>query len=194
MAERKGSAFRRVLAWAERFSDAAIAFGSLKAKTPVSRSSAFECSVTCCDQRLDFAVPVRFLGMALTQDTILTPQLDASCRVHLCKRGIRGRPHALSRRTVALLDRPLDARRVGRALRSPSAELGQRGAARTRLSRRQSHGQGAGAEARRHRNHRGRGDLYLSRRRISTRAVERAGRRSAPRHLSQMALLWAVLH
>src|SRR5262245_52658583 len=153
MAERKESAFRRVLAWAERFSDAAIAFGSLKAKTPVSRSSAFECSVTCCDQRLDFAVPVRFLGMALTQDTILTPQLDASAGSTYAREEPVGRPHALSRRTVALLDRPLDARRVGRALRSPSAELGQRGATCAGLSRRQSHGQGAGAQARQHRHH-----------------------------------------
>src|SRR3990170_8240526 len=52
MAERKGSAFRRVLSSADRLSEAAISFGSLSVNTPVSRSSAAECSVTACDQRL----------------------------------------------------------------------------------------------------------------------------------------------
>src|SRR3972149_2462701 len=51
MAERKGSALRRLLSSADRLSEAAISFGSLSVNTPVSRSSARECSVTACDQR-----------------------------------------------------------------------------------------------------------------------------------------------
>src|SRR5690606_5543409 len=54
MAERNGPALRRRLASAERLSEAAIAFGSLRVKTSCSRSSASLLSVTCCDH---FFVP-----------------------------------------------------------------------------------------------------------------------------------------
>ena len=54
MAERNGSALRRRLRSAERLSERAIARGSFKEKTPLSRSSASLVSVTCCDQRLVF--------------------------------------------------------------------------------------------------------------------------------------------
>lgn len=49
MAERNGSAFRRVLFSAERLSERAIAFGSLFVKTPRSKSSASLRSITLCD-------------------------------------------------------------------------------------------------------------------------------------------------
>ena len=49
-------------------------------------------------------------------------------------------------------------------------------------------------QARRRGHHRGGGDLRLPRRRISARQAQRAGRRSAPRRLSQMAVLRAELH
>ena len=45
--------------------------------------------------------------------------------------------------------------------------LSRRRATQARLSRRQSDGQGAGAQARRHHHHRSGGDLHLSRRRLS---------------------------
>src|ERR1700730_8989332 len=51
-AERNETAFRRVLVSAERFSAAAIRFGSRHVKTPGFRSSASLCSVTSCDPRL----------------------------------------------------------------------------------------------------------------------------------------------
>src|SRR5919204_558861 len=51
MAERKGSAFRRRLRSAERFSERAIRRGSSCEKTPRSRSSALLVSVTRFDQR-----------------------------------------------------------------------------------------------------------------------------------------------
>jgi hypothetical protein len=54
MAERNGSALRRRLRSAERLSERAIAPGSFKEKTPLSRSRALLVSVTCCDQRLVF--------------------------------------------------------------------------------------------------------------------------------------------
>jgi hypothetical protein len=54
MAERNGSALRRRLRSAERLSERAIARGSFKEKTPLSRSRALLVSVTCCDQRLVF--------------------------------------------------------------------------------------------------------------------------------------------
>jgi hypothetical protein len=41
-----------LLASAERFKEAAILFGSFRVNTPFLRSSAFEPSVTACDQRL----------------------------------------------------------------------------------------------------------------------------------------------
>jgi hypothetical protein len=44
---------RRELRSAERFSDAAIIFGSVSLKTPRLRSSASLCSVTRCDQRFE---------------------------------------------------------------------------------------------------------------------------------------------
>ena len=54
MAERNGSALRRRLRSAERLSERAIAPGSFKEKTPLSRSRASLVSVACCDQRLVF--------------------------------------------------------------------------------------------------------------------------------------------
>ena len=54
MAERNGSALRRRLRSAERLSERAIARGSFKEKTPLSRSRASLVSVACCDQRLVF--------------------------------------------------------------------------------------------------------------------------------------------
>src|SRR5262245_40442658 len=50
-AERKGSALRRLLRSADRFSEAAIALGSRLVNTPSSSVSASLCSVTACDQR-----------------------------------------------------------------------------------------------------------------------------------------------
>src|SRR4029077_19713061 len=50
-AERKGSALRRLLRSADRFSEAAIALGSLLVNTPSSSVSASLCSVTTCDHR-----------------------------------------------------------------------------------------------------------------------------------------------
>jgi len=47
---------RRVLLSAERFSDAAIFFGSCRVKTRCLRSSALLCLVTRCDQRSDVAL------------------------------------------------------------------------------------------------------------------------------------------
>jgi hypothetical protein len=52
IAERNGSAFRRVLCSAERLSDRAMAFGSLLVKTPCSRSSASLRSITFADHFL----------------------------------------------------------------------------------------------------------------------------------------------
>jgi hypothetical protein len=52
IAERNGSALRRVLRSAERFNDRAMAFGSLFAKMPCSRSSASLRSITFADHFL----------------------------------------------------------------------------------------------------------------------------------------------
>jgi hypothetical protein len=52
IAERNGSALRRVLCSAERLSERAMAFGSLFVKTPCSRSSASLRSITLCDHFL----------------------------------------------------------------------------------------------------------------------------------------------
>jgi hypothetical protein len=52
IADRNGSALRRVLCSAERLSESAIALGSLFVKTPSSRSSASLCSITSCDHFL----------------------------------------------------------------------------------------------------------------------------------------------
>lgn len=49
IAERNGSALRRVLRSADRFNESAIAFGSLFVKTPGSRSSALLYCVTLAD-------------------------------------------------------------------------------------------------------------------------------------------------
>jgi len=49
-------------------------------------------------------------------------------------------------------------------------------------------------KARRHRHHRGCGDLHLSRRRISPRQAQRADRHATPRRLSQVAVLRPELH
>src|SRR5258708_5050969 len=62
MADRNGSLFRRVLRWADRFSDWAMRFGLLWEKTPESRSSALLFSVTRWDQR--FFLP-RVVAMRL---------------------------------------------------------------------------------------------------------------------------------
>lgn len=50
IAERNGSAFRRLLRSAERLSERAMAFVSLLVKTPCSRSSASLRSITSADQ------------------------------------------------------------------------------------------------------------------------------------------------
>jgi hypothetical protein len=52
IADRNGSAFRRVLCSAERFSDRAMAFGSLFVKTPCSKSSASLRSIAFADHFL----------------------------------------------------------------------------------------------------------------------------------------------
>ena len=51
IADRNGVALRWVLASAERFNEAAIAFGSSSVKTAGSSASAALCSVTSWDQR-----------------------------------------------------------------------------------------------------------------------------------------------
>jgi hypothetical protein len=53
---------RRLLLSADRFSDAAIALGSLLVNTPLSSVSASLCSVTACDQRRP--APRRFDAVA----------------------------------------------------------------------------------------------------------------------------------
>src|SRR3990172_3680266 len=113
MAERKGSAFRRVLTSAERLSEAAIFFGSFSVNTPCSRSSASERSVTSCDQRLveGFAFDVLLLAMGCDQMRFWH-HLNAKRRLVDAQNGIgapNGEAHALSRGTVALVNRPLDA-------------------------------------------------------------------------------------
>src|SRR5262245_297396 len=60
-AERNGSALRPLLRSADRFSEAAIALGSLLVNTPLSSVSASLCSVTACDQRRP---PPRFDAVA----------------------------------------------------------------------------------------------------------------------------------
>lgn len=57
MAERNGSALRRLLASAERLSDAAIARAERRLKTPGSRSSALLLASTRADQRRVAALP-----------------------------------------------------------------------------------------------------------------------------------------
>lgn len=52
IAERNGSAFRRLLRSAERLSERAMAFGSLFVKMPDSRSSASLRSITFADHFL----------------------------------------------------------------------------------------------------------------------------------------------
>ncbi len=52
MAERNGSAFRRVLLSADRLSDSAIFFGSVPVNTPTSRSRALLSLVTLSDHFL----------------------------------------------------------------------------------------------------------------------------------------------
>src|SRR5437588_1702412 len=52
IAERYGELLRRLLLSADRFSEAAICFGSFNVKTLFSRSSALLCLVTYPDQRL----------------------------------------------------------------------------------------------------------------------------------------------
>lgn len=71
MAERNGSALRRLLASAERFNDAAISFGSSSTNTPFLRVSARECSshpeaspLTSC-QPLDVLSGTRFANSGL---------------------------------------------------------------------------------------------------------------------------------
>jgi hypothetical protein len=56
IAERNGSALRRVLCSAERLSDRAMAFGSLFMKTPCSKSSALLRCITFADHFLG-AIP-----------------------------------------------------------------------------------------------------------------------------------------
>src|SRR5215475_1772008 len=63
MADRKGSAFRRLLCSAERFSDCAISRASSRAKTPCSRSSASLLRVTSADQYLRLAALVLAFGL-----------------------------------------------------------------------------------------------------------------------------------
>jgi hypothetical protein len=65
MAERNGSALRRRLRSAERLSERAIARGSFKENTPLSRSRASLVSVTRCDQRLVFFLGTRVFLLAL---------------------------------------------------------------------------------------------------------------------------------
>ena len=65
MAERNGSALRRPLRSADRFSERAIARGSFKENTPLSRSRASLVSVTRCDQRLVFFLGTRVFLLAL---------------------------------------------------------------------------------------------------------------------------------
>ena len=101
---------------------------------------------------------------------------------------------ALSRRSVPLGHRALDARRGRRALRRPPAQAQRRRPAQARLSRGQSAGQGAGAQAQGRGHHRSGGDLRLSRRRVPQGRAQHSGRRSAPRRLSAVAVLRAELH
>src|SRR5262249_24544300 len=77
---------------------------------------------------------------------------------------------------------PLDAGRTGPALshRDPRLRDDAEG---TGLSRHQPDGQGAGAEARRYRHHRSRGDLHLSRRRLSGSQPRAAAHQQAARAL-----------
>lgn len=62
MAERNGSALRLRLRSAERLSERAIARGSFRENTPLSRSRASLVFITCCDHRLVFflGVPIFF--------------------------------------------------------------------------------------------------------------------------------------
>src|SRR5262245_16348792 len=92
-AERKGSALRRLLRSADRFSEAAIALGSRLVNTPSSSVSASLCSVTACDQRrallprlLAFrALPLRrvdavvFLAMGDPHRDRLPPHEGSTC-------------------------------------------------------------------------------------------------------------------
>src|SRR5436190_9760474 len=64
-AERNGSALRRLLLTAERFSDAAIRLGSRRVKTPLSSVSTSLRSVTLCDQRRPALLACLRLGAAL---------------------------------------------------------------------------------------------------------------------------------
>src|SRR5215813_4763896 len=63
MADRKGSAFRRLLCSAERFSDCAISRASSRAKTPCSRSSASLLRISSADQYLRLAALVLAFGL-----------------------------------------------------------------------------------------------------------------------------------
>src|SRR6476620_740172 len=65
MAERNGSALRRPLRSAERLSDRAIARGSFKENTPLSRSRASLVSVPRSDQRLVFSLARAFFCLLL---------------------------------------------------------------------------------------------------------------------------------
>src|SRR3954454_14247679 len=64
-AERNGSALRRFLLAAERFSEAAMRLGSRRVKTPLSSVSSSLRSVTLCDQRRPALLARLCLGAAL---------------------------------------------------------------------------------------------------------------------------------
>ena len=78
----------------------------------------------------------------------------------------RGHDHLLPRRTLARLDRALDAGGGGSALPDRAARSSQGRAEGARLPRPQSDGQGAGDRSSGCGDHRGGGDLLLSRRRL----------------------------
>ena len=109
-------------------------------------------------------------------------------------KGSHGCAHALSRRAVALVDRALDARGDRRALRHPSAEPQRRRAAASptilpsiRWARCRRSGTATWSSPRRRRS------APISRTHFP-RQAERADRRSAPRRLSQVAVLRPGLH
>src|SRR5580704_14740445 len=114
-----------------------------------------------------------------------------------CFRPSRGSVHveadALSRRAVAFVRRIVDDGGDRRTLWDRAFEHQEWRQPATTVPRHQSDGKGAGAQARGCRDYRMRGDLLLSRRRISEERAERANRRSAAWRLPQMAVLRAEL-
>ncbi len=103
MAERKGSALRRVLASADRLSDRAIAVGSSSVKTSRSRSRALLDLVTFADHR-DAAIGQA--GLLLLEDPDIMDWL--SLRIHAFRGDcqylpVRGHDTAHGRDDVAAL-------------------------------------------------------------------------------------------